>query len=153
MKLQTLPVSVALATLIGASNTYLVIWAWAYIGQYTPLPQWLVSHGATGATFKGVLFFADFLTNMVLCAPAAYLLCKLRPAKLRVYLVAALLPAFLWQYHLVLGDIALLRKWQTYLPGALLAVLPLPATALIIRRLIGGAPNSSFKPTPRRGAA
>src|SRR5690606_1812557 len=107
----------------------------------------------TGATFKGVLFSADFLTNVVLCAPAAYLLCKLRPAKLWVYLAAALLPGFLWQYRLVLGDIALLRNWQMFLPGALLAVLPLPATALIIRRLVGGAPNNSFKPTPLRGAA
>lgn len=153
MKLQALPISMSLATLIGAVHTYLLIWAWAYIGLYTPLPHWLISHGVTGAAFQGVLFPADFITNMVLCAPAAYLLCKLRPAKLWAYLIAALLPGFLWQYHLALGEITLLREWQIFLPGALLMVLPLPATALIIRRFITDAPNSSFKPKPLRGSA
>ena len=153
MKLQTLPVSVSLAALIGAVHTYLAIWAWAYIGLYTPLPHWLASHGVTGASFQGVLFPADFLTNMLLCIPAAYLLCKLRPAQLWLYLVAALLPGFLWQYRLVLGDITLLQSWQMFLPGALLAVLPLPATALIIRRFVADAPNSSFKPNWLRQSA
>ena len=100
MKLQTLPVSVTIAALIGAVHTYLAVWAWAYIGIYTPLPHWLISNGLTGTTFKSVLFAADFLANMALCTPAAYLLCKLRPAKFWVYLIAALLPSFLWQRKL-----------------------------------------------------
>lgn len=153
MKLRTLPVSVALAALIGAVHTYLTVWVWAYVGIYTPLPHWLISNGFAGSTFKGILFAADFLTNMALCVPAAYLLCKLRPTKLWVCLVAALLPSFLWQYRLVLGDTALLQNWQMFFPGALLGVLPLSATAFIIQRLVGGAPNSSFKPKPLRGSA
>jgi hypothetical protein len=144
MKLHTLPVSVSLAALIGAVHTYLLAWAWVYISIHTPWPHWLASHGATGASFQGTLFFTDFLTNMALCVPAAYLLCKLRPGKLWLYLVAAILPGILWQYRLVLGDITLLSSWHLFLSGVLLALLPLPATALLIRRFVTDAPNSSF---------
>jgi len=153
MKLQAILVSTAIAALIGAAHTYLIVWVWAYIVQYTPLPNWLVSNGLTSTAFKAVLFPTDFLINMVLCLPAACILCKLRPAKLWIYLVAALLPGFLWQYRLVLTDMALLQDWLMFVPGMLLAALPLPATALIIRRSIRGTPNNSFKPTPLRGAA
>ncbi len=148
MKLQSLPVSMSLAAIVGAFHTYLIIWAWAYIVVYTPLPEWLISQGVTGPSFKISLFPADLLTNMLLSIPAAYVLCKLRPAKLWVYLLVALLPGFLWQYHLVLGDFALIQNWQIYLPGAALALLPLPATALLIQRFIAGPPNKGFNRTP-----
>ena len=151
MKLHAAPASMALAFLIGVVHTYLLIWAWAYIAAYSPLPHWLASHHVTPSSFQAILFPVDFLTNMALCVPAAYLLCKLRPDKLWLYLAAAALPNFIWQYRLVLGDFTVLKDWQLFLPGILLMLLPLPVTALIIRRLIGGAPNNSFKPTLLRG--
>jgi hypothetical protein len=154
MTRQTTTGSIALAVLIGVFHTYLLIWAWVYIGLITPLPRWLVSHGITGASYHAALFPADFLTNMLLCIPAAYLLCKLRPYRLWLYLLLAVIPGFLWQYRLFLADIALFNDWQTYLSGALLASLPLPATALLVRRIASwGAPNNSFKPNPLRGSA
>jgi len=152
MRLRTLPVSILLAALIGVVHTYLLIWAWVYIGLHSPLPHLLASHGFAGASLKGVLFSADLLTNMALCVPAAYLLCKLHPTKLWTYLLAALLPGFLWQYRLAFTDVTLLQNWLLFLPSALLAVLPLPATALVVRRLVADAPNNSLKPTPLRGA-
>lgn len=153
MKPQALPTSVFLATLIGAIHAYLLTWAWAYIALCTPLPHWLISHGFTGTSFRGVLFSTDFLINMLLCVPAAYLLCKLRPDKLWTYLVAAILPGVLWEYRLAFVDITLFSNWKLFLPGVIHAVLPLPVTAMLIRRFVMGAPNNSFRPTPLRGAA
>ena len=146
MKLHTFPVSILLAALIGAAHTYLLILAWVYIGLFTPLPGWLISHGLRGASFYGVLYPADLLTNMLLCVPAAYLLCRLRPARLWAYLAVALLPGFLWQYRLVLAQPSLVLEWQTLLPGALMALLPLPLTSLIIRRVVAGPANRPMQP-------
>ena len=153
MKSQKLVVSLLLATLIGAVHTYLLVWAWVYIGLNTPLPHWLITHGITGAPFKSILFPTDFLINMMLCFPAAYLLCKLRSAKLWALLIVALLPGLLWQYQLVFVDITLFRNWLAFLPGVLLAALPLPATTLIVRQLVGDGPNNSLEPNALRSTS
>jgi hypothetical protein len=146
--------SIALAVLIGVVHTYLLLWAWIYIGLNTPLPRWLVMQGITGASYQTVLFSVDFLTNMLLCIPAAYLLCKLSPHRLWLYLLLAVVPGFLWQYRLVLADIAILQNWQIYLPGVLLTALPLPTTSLLVRRIANSdASKNSFKSNPVRGSA
>ena len=150
MRLNSLPTSFVLAVLIGAINTYLLLFAWTFIGVATPLPQLLISHEVRGVAFKGILFAVDLLTNMALYLPAAYLLCKLKPERIWVYLIAAsLLPLWL-NYRLLLFSVF---QGSVFLPGAIGAILPLPATTLIIKRLVAGAPNNSFKPRPLRGSA
>lgn len=154
MKLQTLTTSIPAALLIGIAQTYLLVLCWAYIAMHTPLPQWLVGQGVTGTAFRGALFAADFIVSVLLSLPAAFLLCKLRPRKLALYLVLAVLPGFLWQYRTVLGDGTSLRDWALYLPGAFSALFMLPVAAFIMRRANpSGAPNNSFKPKPLPGSA
>ena len=127
--------SMALAVLIGVIHNYLLTWVWSYIAAHTPLPHLLVSQGFTGTSISAVLYPIDFILNMLLCIPAAYLLCKLRPPRIWLYLLLATLPGFLWQYRLFLADIALFQDWRIYLPGALVALLPLTVTTLVIRRI------------------
>ena len=154
MKLSGLTASVAAALLIGIVQTYLLVLCWAYIAMYTPLPQWLIAQGATGATLRAVLFATDFSISVLLSAPAAFLLCVLQPRKLLLYLLLAVLPGFVWQYSNVLGDTTLLKDWRLFLPGALSALLALPVAALIVQRAKPRvAPNNSFKPKPLRGSA
>ena len=154
MRLQGLPASMAAALLIGLAQTYLLIMCWAFIGMYTPLPRWLIESGVTGSTLRSILFVLDFAVSVLLCVPAAYLLCKLRPSKPWIYLALAVMPGFIWQYRLVLGDAVLLRDWALFLPGALAALFMLPVATLIVHRVTSrGAPNNSFKPKPLRGSA
>ena len=153
MKLSGLTTSVAAALLIGIVQTYLLVLCWAYIAMYTPLPQWLVAQGVTGNTHRTVMFATDFSISVLLSLPAAFLLRALRPRKLLLYLLLAVLPGFVWQYSNVLGDATLLRNWR-FLPGILSALLALPVAALIVQRAKPGvAPNNSFKPKPLRGSA
>jgi len=152
MKLPRLAISIATALLIGIVQTYLLVLCWAYIAVYTPLPQWLLGQGVSGRAFRAVVFATDFVISVLLSVPAAFLLCKLRPRKLFVYLVLAVIPGFLWQYSNVLGDATLLRDWPLYLPGALSALLMLPVAVLIVQwARQGTAPDNSFKPKPLRG--
>lgn len=148
MKRQGLPVSIVAAILIGLGQTYLISWCMAVIAAYVPLPQWLIDQGITGATQRAVLFTTDFGACVLLCLPAALLLCKLRPAKPWAYVALAVIPGFIWQYRLVLGDGALLRHWALFLPGAFAALFMLPVAAFVVRRGTSrGAPDKSFKPT------
>jgi len=95
MKLPRLATSIAAALLIGIVQTYLLVLCWAYIAMYTPLPQWLLGQGVSGPAFRAVVFATDFVISVLLSVPAAFLLCKLRPRKLFVYLVLAVIPGFL----------------------------------------------------------
>lgn len=148
MKLQTLPVSMAAAILIGLAQAYLLTWCWAFISVHTPLPRWLIEQGLTGSTLRAVQFVSDFGVSVILCLPAALLLCMLRPNKPWAYVALAVIPSFIWQYRLVLGDPALFRYWALFLPGALAALFMLPVAAFVVQHATSrGAPNNSFKPT------
>ena len=148
MKLQGISISISAAILIGLAQTFLVTWCWAYIGMYTPLPRWLIEQGITGSSLRAILFVSGFVVSVLLCVPAALLLYRLRPKKLWLYLALAVLPGFLWEYRIVLGDSTLHRHWDLFLPGALATLFMLPVAAFVVQRAMSrSAPNNSFKPT------
>ncbi len=43
---------------------------------------------------------------------------------------------FIWQYRLFFTDPFLLNDWAMFVPGVLLALVPLPLAALLLRRLL-----------------
>ena len=110
MKTGNLPFGIAAAVAIGIAQTLLMLYCWAYIAAYTPLPHWLLSLGIHGTFFYTLVFIADFLTSVVLCLPAAAVLRQLRPKRLPIYLVAAVIPGVLWQYRLVFQDPSAFRE-------------------------------------------
>ena len=92
----------------------------------------------SGLPWRATIFALDSAVNVVLCIPAAYFLCLLRPRELGIYLVAAVLPGFFWQYRLVFEDPSAFYPIVPFLPGILTALLMLPlttwATSRVIRR-------------------
>jgi hypothetical protein len=151
---QTFVVSAAFALLIGIVQMYLLTFSWAYIAIYSPLTHWLIELGLRGFAFRAVLFPLDFVTNVLLCLPAAFVIYKLRPRHLLAYLAVAVLPVFLWQNRILLGDATFVQSWALYAPGWVYELLPLPVAALIIRTLTTRQePNNSFKPNPLRSSS
>lgn len=136
MKKEGLATASVLALLIGLAHTFFIIMCWAYIVVHSPLPSWLMAQGITGQPLHVVLFVTDLLVSGLLCLPAAYLLCKLEPSKLALYLVLAILPRFLWQYSGLLTA-PLPPSLLSLVTGMLLALLPLPITALLIHASVG----------------
>jgi hypothetical protein len=65
--------------------------------------------------------------------PAAYVLCRLRPRRILVYLVLAVVPGFLWQYRIVFVDAAAFGNAMAFIPGLLLTALMLPVAAAVVR--------------------
>ena len=154
MKQHSLPVSAAIAVLLGVAQAYLLIFCWGYIAANTPLPQWLLGLGLRGTAFRAVLLPIDFLTSVVLSLPAALLLVKLRPAKLGLYLALAVIPSFLWHNYGLVGDPLFGKLVGAFAVGWVPELFALPAAALLLQFMLNrGAPNSSFKPKPLRGSA
>lgn len=141
MNTRGLAVPSVLAILIGFAHTLFIIECWAYIAVHSHLPSWLMDQGVVGQPLHVVLFVTDMLVNILLCLPAAYLLSKLQPSKLALYLVLAVVPGFLWQYQGLFTS-QLPPSLLTLVPGMLLVIVSLPITVLLIKRAVRpGAPN------------
>jgi lysylphosphatidylglycerol synthetase-like protein (DUF2156 family) len=134
-------VAVLIALIVGIVQTMFLLYAWNYIAVHSPISSWLATHGVTGFPLKAILYAQDWLINITLCLPAAYVLCKLRPRKIFVYLVLAVVPGFLWQHRLVLVDPAAFSHVMAFLPGALLTAFMLPVAVALIR-LAGRGKNA-----------
>ena len=132
MKTGNLPFAFAAAIAIGVAQTFLLLYCWAYIAMYTPIPRWLLSLGMRGTAFYALVFVIDFLTGVVLCLPAALALRQLRPRRLPAYLIAAVLPGFLWQYRLLFQDPSAFREFGQLIPGILSALLVLPIAVAVL---------------------
>ena len=153
MRLQTVGVSGVAAILIGVAQFYFLLYCWVYIAAYTPLIHWLFDLGLR-ASIRVVLFPVDFLTSVALSLPAGFLLTKLRPAGLRVYLLLAVVPSFLWLNRDVFGSPLLAQSPRWVVLGWLPELLGLPCAVWLVRLMTNRvAPNNSFKPKPLRGSA
>lgn len=138
--------SLITAALIGVAQMYLLTILWGHISAHNPFPRWLFTLGLKGSVLHTVVFLSDALLNVILCLPAAYALCRLKPPRLLVYLIVAIVPGFLWGYRLFFTDASLVRYWPMFIPGLLLALLPLPLAALLVRRvLVHRTPNNSWR--------
>jgi hypothetical protein len=136
MRPDNLAVAMLIALGVGVVQLVLLGFAWGYIAAYSPLPQWLISHGILGATLYAIVFISDSIFNVVLCLPAAYVLCRLRPRNITLYLLLAVLPGFVWQYRLVFTDPSAFSQVSLFVPGALSALLMLPAAVFIVHILL-----------------
>jgi hypothetical protein len=126
-------VAALIALIVGILQTILLLYAWDYIAVHSLIPSWLATHGVTGFSWKAILYAQDWLINITLCLPAAYVLSKLRPRQIFVYLVLAVVPSFLWQHRLVFVDPAAFSNAIAFLPGALLAAFMLPGAVALVR--------------------
>jgi hypothetical protein len=138
--------SFATAALVGIAQTYLLTILWGYISAYTPLPRWLLALSFKDTALHAAVFLSDALLDVILCLPAAYVICKLKPPRLSAYLIVAIAPGFIWQYRLFFTGTLLSSNWAMFSPGVLLALLPLPIAALLLSRVVvHRAPNNRWR--------
>jgi hypothetical protein len=153
MKLEKTAGSCA-AFAIGIAQMYLLLFSWAYVAANSPLPSWLIARGVRGFGLSALLWITDFIISVCFCLPAAYLLLKLRPRNLWWHLTLAVIPAFLWQYRLLLSGQPLALSFTSFVPGMFSQLLMLPTAVFVLSHLATSVrPNNSFKPKPLRGSA
>ena len=133
MKSDNLLLSMLLASVIGIAQMLVLLYFWVEMSLYSHHVPWLLAHGIHGAWLKALVFLGDNTLNLALCLPAAFALCKLRPSKLWLYLILAVIPAFLWNSQLLLTTTAWFNYWTIFIPGALMELLTLPVAVLIAK--------------------
>ena len=145
-------VSLGGAVAIGVAHGVLVSIALAYLAVDFSVATWIHSLGVGTVASNAMLFPIDFAVHLVLSMPAVLVLRLLKPWHYAWYVLIALLAFLAWAYlpaaHL-LGQAPL--SWYTSW-ALFLQVAPLPVAAWLVARC-RVPPNSSFKPTPLRGAA
>jgi hypothetical protein len=133
MKSDNFPIAVSVALAVGILQTFLLQYFDAYISAYSPVPIWLASHVVTSFFLLLLLSLYIWTASILPCLPAAYILCKLRPRKLFVYLILAVVPSFLWQHRLLFSEPARFSHFMVIFDSILPALFMLPAAAAIIR--------------------
>ena len=150
MKLKGLPLSILASILVGIIQMSLLIVIWAYIVAYSRHVFWLIDLGLVGPVLYATLFPLDLLVNVILCLPGAYAICKLRPKKLGLYTVLAVLPSFVWiNRPLINGlDLTLSVPWYSYVPGLIMGLASFPLAVFIVYRLTTRSTRTPAKLAP-----
>ena len=146
MKLQTIPVSAVIAFLLGLLQAYFLLICWAYLNVHSPLPRWLIDTGLRSNALHATLLPIDLFINVILSLPAAFVLVKLRPARISFYLLWAVLPSFVWLNRILIGNTYFWHFFGQFALGWLPALFALPvATWLLSLVTKSSLPNNSFK--------
>lgn len=135
MKSQQLALSIFAAVVVGAAQTLFLGSVWAYIAVHSPLPMWLLSLGVSGFPWRATLYAVDSVLNVLLSLPAAYLLCLLKPRRIFLYLLLAVVPGFLWQYSLVFENPSAFSPFMLFVPGIVSALFMLPIATWVVFRV------------------
>lgn len=130
-----LPLSLVAAFLIGAAQMIALTVFWALFPAYSPITALDLSAWIHGAWLRAAVFGIDAVMNVLLCLPAAWAILKLRPGRLALYLMVAVVPGFMWQYQNLWMAPSQVDDWLVFLPGAILAALMLPASVLVVRMI------------------
>ncbi len=151
IKLKGLPMSATASILIGFLQMFLLSLIWAFMAANTPHMFWLIDMGLTGSALQAALYPIDFVVNVLLCIPAAYLICKLRPKRLSLYTLLAVIPVFLWRNRLFIIEPERLGQfipWYSYVPGWITELTIIPLAVLIVHRLTMRSTRTPAKPAP-----
>ena len=141
-------VNLSLAVVSGLVSYAAVFYLWNFI-PLNPLTQWLIDNLAGTNWFKPIISIQDFLVNLVLSLPLATALCLLRPRRLLLFTLAALLPAFVWSFRLPISEGTFLEVMELgFVGGWLVSWLSLPLAVFLLKgRLGGGSPNNKMQQT------
>lgn len=144
MKTDTASSAIA-ALALGAVQALALIWCWAYIAAFNPLTLWLLKAGLRGRGFLAAVTAMDFLINLLLLLPAAWLLLLLGRRLLRFHTMLAMLSL------VVTGAVTVgLPMFSASAFVAIsygLLVLALPADVWLLSRFTGKAPGAPAKRT------
>jgi hypothetical protein len=146
MKIQAIQIAAAIAILLGVVQCFFVTYCWSYIASHSPLIPWLVDLGLRGQGIRAAAWSIDFMINIALSIPMAFALVKLRPKKLGLYLVLAVVSAFIWSNMGLVGNPYFGQFAGTFVLAWIPQLLALPIAAWLVSLTLNrGTPDHSSK--------
>jgi hypothetical protein len=107
-----------------------------------------------GGALPASLWLFDLVVSVILSLPVAFVLLKLRPRKLWLYLLLAVVPGFLWLNRGAIVSPYFGQFAWSFGAAWIQQLLAVPLAAWFLRPIAGGgAPNISFKRTREKPRA
>lgn len=154
MKIHTLSVSAAVAILLGVVQRFFAIYCWSCITSHSPPMRWLFDLGLRGQSLKAAVFPLGFMIDIALSIPLAVVLVRLRPRKLGLYLLLAVVPAFIWSNMTLVGNPYFAQFAGTFVLGWIPELLSIPIAAWLVSLMLDrGMSGRSSKPKSIYGPA
>jgi len=154
MKIQAIQRAVVIAILLGVVQCFFVTFCWSYIASHSSLIPWLMDLGLRSQGIRAAVWPIDFVINIVLSIPIAFALAKLRPKKLGLYLVLAVVPAFIWSNMTLVGNPYFAQSVGTFVLAWIPELLALPIAAWLVSLTLNrGTPDHSSKSKSILGSA
>lgn len=127
------PLSLAISLGVGLLCGYVIIVPGTYINAFNPMHDWLLAKGVRGYTYFALFNLIDLFVCFLLAIPFAYALTRLRPERLPIYVLVAVLPWIAWDATNVLTNPIPGLSLQIWLVSSLHLWLPLVVSALLLR--------------------
>jgi len=154
MKIQAIQIAAAIAILLGVVQCFFVTYCWSYIAIHSPLIAWLMDLGLRGQSVRAVAWPIDFMINIALSIPIAFALVGLRPKKLGLCLVLAVVPTFIWSNMTLVGNPYFAQSAGTFVLAWIPELLALPIAAWLVSLTLNrGTPDHSSKSKSILGSA
>ncbi|MDP2562342.1 hypothetical protein [Psychrobium sp. 1_MG-2023] len=140
--------SLALAFSFGVIFYALLVTAWGYIPLFNPITNWLLDNFAGYQWISALIYFHDFILNIVLGFPLALLIHVLKPKRYLLYLAVALLPAFIWSNSAWINNPSFYEHWTSIVIGWATSLFSVPIALFIICWYNKHVPNKGINRIP-----
>ena len=138
------------SALVGIAGLVVVFYGVGFFAR-TGITMWTINAIGDSAWLTPSLWLQDLIMNVILSLPAAAVLCLLKPRRLAIYTLCAVLASFLlWNWNWI--DPVNWPSLSTFARTTTLELFTLPLAVLLIRRRIGGLPpNKTLERTTPAG--
>ena len=146
MNNKTFPFALVIACLIGGVQIYWLIEVFSFFVMYAMPLEWLGILGLRGTPLTFGVAIVDLIIATVFSIPAAFVLLKLQPQKIIIFVTLAVITGFLMMYgSLFINPSRLFELWPGVMMGWINLLLPIPLAVLLLRKpLLPKTPNKSL---------
>ena len=120
------------AMLIGVAQMLLLQYFLSFSFLLRPFWRWVHASEIIDPWLTVISISLDLFINFIICLPAAYLICKLRPQKLWLYVLVAVVPEFFWTTRLVFTSYPIIENFRFLVPSIYFFLTTLPFAVLVV---------------------
>ena len=124
--------AICAAVSIGVAQMLLLQYFLSFSFFLRPFWRWVHASEIIDPWLTVISISLNLFINLIICLPGAYLICKLRPQKLWLYVLLAVVPEFFWTTRLVFTSYPIIENLRFLVPGIYFFLTTLPFAVLVV---------------------